>query len=174
MLALLINQNFVMKHYFIALLLCVPFLAISQTTTHSYGGSGTSHYDKGIPEVYNKNAKYIVLKLWNDSEPLSEKEKTNFSNVQKQLSGKGVTVIDFQWKTKQDLENLFKQYDIAAEVSTETGLHIKTGDMQMLSTSTKALLIIENKKARSVCAGENCEENFLKPYFQISRSREIK
>jgi hypothetical protein len=165
-----------MKKYFLLIILSVPLFAISQATATARGGGGSesSYYAYGKGDysrtgidVYSKDATYVVIKLWNQDEPLSDKEKKDFTNVRQQLSGKGVNAIEYNWKTKEDIESLFKKYEVTADVSTENGLHIKSGDIVISSTSTKALFILENKKAKNVCIGDNCENNFVKRYFDL-------
>jgi hypothetical protein len=117
--------------------------------------------------VFSKGNTYIIIKFWNEAEPLTDKEKKDFSNVRQQLAGKGVTAIEYNWKTKEDIEALFKKHEVPAEVSTENGMYIKSGEILISSTSTKALFIIENKKAKKVCIGNNCENYFLKTFFEI-------
>jgi hypothetical protein len=166
-----------MKKYFLLIILSAPLFAMSQTSATARGGSGgseSSYYAygngdfsrKGI-DVYSKDATYVVIKLWNQDEPLTEKEKKDFSTIKQQLLAKGVTAIEYNWKTKEDIVSLFKKQEVAADVSSEDGLYIKSGDITISSTSTKALFIVENKKAKNVCIGNNCENSFLKRFFEV-------
>lgn len=165
-----------MKNFFALLLLLAPLFVLSQTTATAHGGraTGSTSNSSGHNNVYKKGESYIVIKLWHDDEPLTSEEQEAFSIAHKQLAGKGITAVSYKWKTSEDILYLFKKHNIKGEVSTANGLAIKTGDSQIMSSSKKIILIIENNNARSICAGDNCEGNFLQSYFQLPRSKEVK
>ncbi|HEX8334358.1 MAG TPA: hypothetical protein VF622_17175 [Segetibacter sp.] len=164
-----------MKKYLLLFLLSTPLFSLAQATATAYGGGGsesTSHY--GYNNVYQKGEKYIVIKLWNDDEPLTEKEKQRFSAIQQQLTSKGITSVEFKYNTRDEIQSLFAKHGITGEVSIANGLSIRTGDSKLGTSSNKLILVVENNKARSICVGDNCENNFLKTYFQLKDSKDVK
>lgn len=77
--------------------------------------------------------------------------------------------MNFEWKTKKDLEGLFKKHGFEVVVDTNNGIRLKTGDHKFNTTAYKAMFVFEDGKPLSLCCGTNCEEN-IKKYFGIVAS----
>ncbi|MDB5232171.1 MAG: hypothetical protein JWN76_2976 [Chitinophagaceae bacterium] len=144
--------------------------------------------------TYREDKNYVVFKLWNESDPLSELEKEELKTLKDQLAKKNIPLVVYQWKSKEDIEKLMKEYGIGdVHVSVENGLLIQSEPMlihktvylkdgnseqsKIFSFSTdarKAVLVFEGKfplespKPVCLCAGKKCEAQFLKLFFKIS------
>ena len=123
--------------------------------------------------VFDEEKQYIVFKLWNQAEPITDKEKTELQNLKQQLAGKNVQVVEFQYKSKEDLENLFKQNGIEeVTVSTDKGIFLKCKNSNYNTTSSKAVFIFEGKapgeakRPIMLSVGEGSENN-VKVFFKL-------
>jgi peroxiredoxin len=115
---------------------------------------------------YDADKKYVVFKFWNEAEPLTETEKSDLAVLKKQLSKKNVELIDFQWKTKEDLEGIFKKHNLSVEVLSDKHINLKGENFNLNTTSGKALVVFEDEKPQSLCSGKDCEDH-LKYFFGI-------
>jgi hypothetical protein len=123
--------------------------------------------------LYEEGNQYIVFKLWNEAEPITDKEKTELQNLKKQLAGKNAEVIEYQYKSKEDLEKLFKDKGIEdVEVSTENGISLKCKNSNYNTSSSKAIFIFEGKSPEVakrpiiLSVGERSEDN-VKVFFKL-------
>ena len=131
----------------------------------------TSRADR--TRVFDEEKQYIVFKLWNEAEPITGKEKTELQNLKQQLTGKNVQVIEFQYKSREDLENLFKQNGIEdVTVSTDKGISLKCKNSNYNTTNSKAVFIFEGKspdvpkRPVMLSTGEG-SENRVKIFFKL-------
>jgi transcription antitermination factor NusA-like protein len=123
--------------------------------------------------IFDEEKQYIVFKLWNAAKPITDKEKTELQNIKQQLTGKNVQVVEFQYKSKEDLENLFKQNGIEdVEVSTDKGIFLKCKNSNYNTTNSKAVFIFEGKspdvpkRPIMLSTGEGSENN-VKVFFKL-------
>jgi hypothetical protein len=121
---------------------------------------------------YDESKQYIIFKLWTDADPLSQEEKNDLQYLKQQLNGKNVTVIDYQYKTAEDLENVLKANGIeGVTVSTDNGIHMKSENSNYNTSAQKAVFLFEEKSAGKkipvmISAGTNSMNN-VKRFFRL-------
>ena len=156
-----------MKKILLAVIVLIGVGAKAQkklaTATTASGEETTSHI---FGSGYDADKKYIVFKLWNDKNTLTEKETTELDQLTKQLAKKNIEVVKIQWKTKEDLEELFKKYNIETVVSTEKGFELRSENHHYKTDASKVLFVFEDGKPLSLCSGVGCENN-TKAFFKI-------
>jgi hypothetical protein len=134
-------------------------------TTMAYARGNDSHLRFSTKE-YDATKKYTVIKFWNANEPQSEQEVQDIAYLKKHLAKKNVEVIDFEWKTEEDLKQALEKYKLEAKVTGEKRINVKGEHFTVNTTSGKALLVMEDDKPFSICSGKDCESN-LKSYFKL-------
>jgi hypothetical protein len=158
----------------IAIALLSSFVVRAQQTTASGNAPTAAYaYAKGentylmySAEGYNADKKYVVFKFYKAEDPLSEQEKTDLAAVKKQLAKKNIDVKEVEWKTEEDLRSVLKGYGIQVESSDGKHINLKGDKYSMNTTSTKAVVVLEDGRPVSLCSGKNCEER-LKTFFKI-------
>ena len=117
-------------------------------------------------DTYKADKKYVVVKFWNESTPITDTEKAEIDYLKKHLVKKGVEVVDFQWKTTEDLKQNLSKYNFSVEAKGEKRISIKGDNFSLNTTSGKALFVVEDGKPLSLCSGKNCEE-MVKTFFKL-------
>ena len=160
-----------MKSIFISLLVAGSFLAHSQqqNKTVSYASSGEQNFTWVGGHKYDAAKKYVVFKLWNEKENITDAEKQSLEKLKGQLAKKNIELVSFEWKTSEDLEGLFKKHGLEVDVDTNNGIRLKTGKQNFNTTSYKAMFVFEGGKPTSLCCGTKCEDN-IKTFFGIIAS----
>jgi hypothetical protein len=138
--------------------------ATAPTAVKAYANGNDTYLQ--FDESYDADKKYTVFKIWNEKEPLTEKEKTDLAYLKKQLAKKNIEVVDAEWKNKEDLEAIFKKYNLSVDVRSDEHINLKGGDFNLNTTSAKALVVFQNEKPLSLCSGKDCEER-LKTFFKL-------
>ena len=183
----------------IALISVLSFNGFTQSQSLTPGvtvtdpSSGNTWTPSNGDRTYSPEKTYIVFKLWNESQPLTEKEKEDLAALKQQLAKKNIDLVVQKWKTKEDIETAFKSHGIEnVEVSTDKGISLKydnekihqtiikksgeTTDRMTSSfytTGSTTILIFEKQSPMepmrpiSLCTGKNCENNFVKAFFRI-------
>ena len=131
--------------------------------------NGDDSYLRYPNKGYKADKKYTVIKFWNAKEPQSEKEVQDIAYLKKHLSKKNIEVVDFEWKTEEDLKAALTKYNLAVKVIGEKRINVKNEHFTVNTTSGKALIVIEDQKPYSICSGKDCETN-LKSYFKLRSS----
>ena len=137
----------------------------STNTVMAYA-KGDDSYLRYANKGYDANKKYVVIKFWSDKEPQSETEVKEMAYLKKHLAKKNVEVVDFEWKTEEDLKKVLDKYNLTVNVINDKRVHVKNEHFSVNTTSGKALIVIEDNKPFSICSGKKCESN-LKSYFKL-------
>ena len=82
------------------------------------------------------------------------------------MAKKNIDLVQREWKTKEDLENLFRNYNIETVVATDKGIELKSEKHHYNTNASKVLFVFEDGKPISLCSGANCENN-AKSFFKI-------
>ncbi len=148
----------------------ILFLAISnslyaQTAVHA-GSRGSGIYN-GPSKTYNTANQYTVIKLWNDKESLSQTELNDLAYLKKHLKNKDIDVIEYEWKTEEDLRSFMSKYNFSVLMEKNNRIRFSSDNSNLVTNSNKAVFVLENNKPMSLCSGLNCEKN-LKSYFKLS------
>jgi hypothetical protein len=155
---------------FLAIVLFVAGSAQAQYTPAAQAASLA--YAKGddsyllFSDTYKADKKYTILKFWHEGEALTEKEKTEMESIKKRLAKKNIEVVEFSWKTEEDLKNALSKYNFKVELKNEKRIAIIGDKFNMNTTSGKGVLVLEENKPVSICSGSSCEDR-LKTYFKI-------
>ena len=139
--------------------------ASAERAVYAYA-KGTDSYLSYRSGTYNTAKKYVVVKCWNEAEPLTETEKTELASLTKSLAKKGVKVVDIEWKSAADLQGKLAEHGVKVEVKDDKRINLKGDGFNLNTTSGKALLVLEDGKASSLCSGVNCEDR-LKSFFKL-------
>ena len=159
---------------FTILLLATVLSSQAQGTYSSTkASSAVSAYAKGddsylifADNTYKPDKKYVVVKFWNESAPITDKEREEINYLKKHLAKKNVEVIDFQWKTVEDLKQNLSKYNFSVDALSDKRICIKGDNFNLNTTSGKALFVVEEGKPLSLCSGKNCEE-MVKTFFTL-------
>jgi len=96
--------------------------------------------------TFDETKQYIVFKLWTQADPLTDEEKKDLQYLKQQLTGKNVKIIDYQYKTAEDLEKILKDNGIdGVTVSTDNGIQFKSDNSNYNSSAQKATFVFEEK-----------------------------
>jgi hypothetical protein len=157
-------------------LLSIAFVNNSQaqgTYTSPKASPAVRAYAKGddsyllfSDNTYKPGKKYVVVKFWNESAPITATEREDIDYLKKHLAKKNVAIIDFQWKTTEDLKEHLSKYNFTVEAVSDKRISIKSGNFTLNTTAGKALFVVEDGKPMSLCSGKNCEE-MLKTFFTL-------
>ena len=140
--------------------------ARASTNTVMAYANGNDSYLRYSNKGYDAKKKYVVLKFWSEKEPQSESEKQDIAYLKKHLAKKDIEVVDFEWKTEEDLKKVLDKYNLTVNVINDKRVHVKNENFSVNTTSGKALIVIEDNKPFSICSGKKCESN-LKGYFKL-------
>jgi hypothetical protein len=132
---------------------------------HAYA-RGNDSYLKLRDGGYDAAKKYLVVKLWNAANPLTEAEKSEISYLKNNLNSTNIEVLDFEWTSEQQLKDKLQPYNIAVQASNKNIINLKTQTISLNTTSPKALLVVENDKPLMLCSGKGCESR-LKQFFKL-------
>lgn len=127
---------------------------------------GNDSYIRFADKSYTAGKKYIVFKLWNAKEALTEIEKKEMEALKINLANKNAEVVYFEWNDERDLKDRLKEYNLRVKVSETNTINLKGENFNLNTTSAKALFVLEDDKPVSVCSGKNCED-YLKRFFKI-------
>ena len=166
------------KFIYVALISFSALTATAQQGKAPEAGSNTVQaYARGddsyllfSKDTYKADKKYVIIKFWNEKESLSEAEKTEFLSIKSQLSGKNIEIVDFSWKSEEDLKEVLNKYGLSVEVLGEKRIQVKNDHMTLHTTSGKAVFVAEEGKPISLCSGADCEAR-LKPFFNLSSGK---
>ena len=141
--------------------------APSATSTYAYAKGDDSYLV--FSDHYDAERKYVVLKLWNDNDPLSEREKTDLAFLSKFLQKKNIEVVTINWKDEAALQEAVQKYGITASSNDNKHLNLHSGQSSLNTTSAKAILVLQDGMPLSLCSGTNCEDN-VKRFFGLQSS----
>ena len=157
-------------------LLSFAFVTASKaqgTTASVKAPSAVSAYAKGddsylvfSDNMYKTDKKYVVVKFWNESAPITDREREEIDYLKKHLAKKNVEIVDFQWKTVEDLKQNLSKYKFTVDALSDKRICIKGDNFNLNTTSGKALFVVEDGKPMSLCSGKNCEE-LVKSFFTL-------
>ena len=161
-------------------LLCLLAIATTVSSLHAQqykeaAPSATYAYAKGddsyiiFSDHFNAEKKYVVLKLYNDSDPLTDREKTDLAFLTKFLQKKNIEVATINWKDEAALQEAMKKYEITASSKDNKHLNLHSGQSSLNTTSSKAILMLQDGRPLSLCSGTNCEDN-VKRFFGLQSS----
>jgi hypothetical protein len=149
----------------IILLFLITTTTYAQTAVHAVG-RGSSMYH-GPSKTYNASNQYTVLKLWNQKDPITHEETDDLAYLKKHLKDKKIEIIEYEWKTEEDLKSFMSKYNFSVLMEKNNRIRFSSDNSNLVTTSNKAVFVLENNKPVSLCSGLNCEKN-LKAYFRLS------
>jgi hypothetical protein len=139
--------------------------ASAPTAAYAYA-KGDDSYVFYSNDTYDADKKYIVLKIWQENQPLTEQEKSDLEMLKKHLAKKNAEVREIKWKSEEDLQTALNGYNIKASSNDGKHISLKGEKFTLNTTSGKALLVLEDDKPLSLCSGQNCEER-MKVFFKF-------
>jgi hypothetical protein len=139
-----------------------------QTLTAAYAyARGDDSYLDFTGETYKADKKYVIVKLWNASTPLTGAEKTALSDLKVQLAKRNAEIVELEWRTEEELQAALKRYDFTVAVKDGKHINLKRDNFSLNTTSGNAVLVLEDTKPVSLCSGKDCEER-LKRFFRLT------
>ena len=66
----------------------------------------------------------------------------------------------------EDLDALFKKYDLSVNVLSNDHIELKTEHGNYSTTGSKVILVFEDGRPTSLCSGTECEDH-LKYFFKL-------
>jgi hypothetical protein len=149
-------------------------LTYAQQASTSMGHGSTAVYASAngddsyllFSNRYDPAKKYVVLKLWDGKEALTEREKTGLDYLKKFLQKKNIDVLILNWKDEATVQELSQKYNVTLSTRDDKHLNLHGGSYNMNTTAAKALVILEDGRPLSLCSGANCEDN-AKRFFKL-------
>lgn len=136
----------------------------AKAATYAYAKGDDSYLV--FSDKYDPAKKYVVIKFYNDNTPLTEQEKTDLAFLTKFLQKKNAEVVTINWKDEASLQEAVKKYNMTASSNDGKHLNLKSGNSSLNTTSSKAIVVLEDNKPLSLCSGTNCEDN-VKRFFKL-------
>jgi hypothetical protein len=149
----------------IVFIIAISSTVYAQTAVHAVG-RGSSMYH-GPSKTFNASNQYTVLKLWNQKDPITQEETDDLAYLKKHLNDKKIEIIEYEWKTEEDLKSFMSKYNFSVLMEKNNSIRFSSENSNLVTTSNKAVFVLENNKPISLCSGNNCEKN-LKSYFKLS------
>ncbi len=158
------------QFFFICLLFGFITVSAQNNAEAPVAEAGNNGYAWAGQRSFNKEKTYIVFRLWNEKAPLAAEEQKQLELLSRQLSKKNVTLVNASFKDQQDLEELFKKFQIDVKANVDKGIKLESAQSNYSISANTGFFIFEDKKPVSVCNGMKCLESIKKYFHLVAKS----